>query len=127
MEQAEAAAQALHARLGLGLLAIGHSAGGHLATWLLARFCCMGAALPISGLFWLEPLMQTSLNRTLRLHAMEARRLSPGLLPSPRKPLHAALGDESREFLREKRGFAALWGGKAEVLPDSNHFTLLNR
>jgi arylformamidase len=125
-EQAEDAALRLHARLGLRLLAMGHSAGGHLAAWLLARRPEVGAALPISGLFWLEPLLATSLNAKLRLGLEEARRLSPALRPSAAKPLHAVVGgEESSEFLRQTREFAPLWGGTAEVLPGLNHFTVL--
>jgi arylformamidase len=124
--EAEAAAATLHARLGLPLLAMGHSAGGHLAAWLLCRCPCVAAALPVSGLFWLEPLIETSLNGKLRLDAGEARRLSPALLRSPGKPIHAAVGgDESGEFLRQTREFAPLWGGTSEVLPGLNHFTIL--
>lgn len=124
--QAEAAATVLHDRLGLPLLAMGHSAGGHLAAWLLCRCACVAAALPVSGLFWLEPLTATSVNGKLRLDADEARRLSPALLPSPDKPVHAVVGgEESGEFLRQTREFAPLWGGTSEVLPGLNHFTIL--
>ena len=126
-EQAEAAAERLYARLGLGLLAVGHSAGGHLAAWLLARLPCVGAALPISGLFWLEPLLATSLNGKLRLDLDEARRLSPAMMRAPGKPLHAVVGGmESGEFIRQTRDFAPLWDGTAEVLPGLNHFTILD-
>jgi arylformamidase len=128
-KQAEAAAHRLHARMGVPLLAAGHSAGGHLAAWLLARLPpeVVGAALPISGLFWLEPLLGTSINTALGLDAPKARALSPALLPNPERPLLAAVGGaESAEFLRQSRSFAALWSGRFEALPGLNHFTVLD-
>ena len=86
----------------------------------------VAAALPISGLFWLEPLIPTSINTALRLDAAMARALSPGLLPSPGRPLHAAVGGaESGEFLRQSREFAEGWGGGYEALPGLDHFTVL--
>jgi arylformamidase len=127
-EQAEAAARALHARMGAPMLVAGHSAGGHLAAWLLARLPAEVAAvaLPVSGLFWLEPLLPTSINAALGLDAATARALSPALLPPPGRPLVAAVGgEESGEFLRQSREFAALWGGRCEVLEGLNHFTVL--
>jgi arylformamidase len=126
--QAEAAARALHARMGVPVLAAGHSAGGHLAAWLLARMPAevVGAALPVSGVFWLEPLIGTSINTALGLDAATARALSPALLPAPGRPLHAVVGGaESGEFLRQSREFAALWGGGFEALDGLDHFTVL--
>ncbi len=124
--QMEQAAAVLHARIGLPLLAMGHSAGGHLAAWLLARLPCVAAALPISGLFWLEPLLGTSINHALGLDAATARAASPGRWPGPGKPLHAVAGGaESGEFLRQSRDFAAAWGGSFAALPGLDHFTVL--
>ncbi|MCS6890834.1 MAG: alpha/beta hydrolase, partial [Rhodovarius sp.] len=71
--QAEAACRALPRP---PVLAIGHSAGGHLAAMLLARGL-VPAALPISGLFDLSPLRRTSIGDALRLSEEEARALSP--------------------------------------------------
>ena len=34
-------------------------------------------------------------------------------------------GDESAEFLRQTRDFAAAWGGTAETLPGENHLTVI--
>lgn len=127
-KQAEAAALALRAHMGSSMLVSGHSAGGHLAAWLLARMPpeVVAAALPISGLFWLEPLLPTSINAALGLDAQAARALSPALLPPPGRPVIAAVGgEESGEFLRQSREFATAWGGRAEVLAGLNHFTVL--
>lgn len=128
VEQAEAAARALHARLGRPMLISGHSAGGQLSAMLLARLPAeiAAAALPISGLFWLEPLIPTSINTALGLDPAAARSLSPALLPSPGRSLHCAVGGaESGEFLRQSREFADLWGGSWEALPELDHFTVL--
>lgn len=127
--QAEAAARALHARLRRPMVVSGHSAGGHLAAHLLARMPAemVAAALPISGLFWLEPLIPTSINTALGLDATTARALSPALLPSPGRPIHAVVGGaESPEFLRQSAEFAPLWGGTSEALADLDHFTVLS-
>ncbi len=119
------------------ILATGHSAGGHLAAMLLATDWpaldpalgtdVVPAALPVSGVFELEPLLPTSIARALQLSREEARALSPRLTPSPGLPLHAVVGGaESDEFRRQTRDFAAAWGGTAEEIPGANHFTVLD-
>ncbi|MCO6415552.1 alpha/beta hydrolase [Siccirubricoccus sp. KC 17139] len=134
--QARAASAYLHRRSGRRLLAIGHSAGGHLAAMLLATEWrsldpglpadLVAAALPISGVFELEPLLPTSIATALRLTPEEARALSPRFLPPPGGAVHAVVGAvESAEFRRQNREFAAAWGGMAEELPGRNHFTVL--
>ena len=137
-EMREAAAF-LHRRLGgrRRLLAIGHSAGGHLAAMLMATDWraldpalpadLVPSGLPISGVFELEPLLPTTIAAALRLTPEEARRLSPRFLPAPGgAALHAVVGaEESAEFLRQGRDFAAAWGGSFEALPGRNHFTVL--
>lgn len=107
------------------VLATGHSAGGHLAAMLLASGH-VKAALPLSGLFDLEPLVQTSMNNALKLDAPEATALSPMTLPPPSGRLHAVVGgDEGAEYTRQSRGIAAAWGGTWESLPGLNHFTIV--
>ncbi|HYF08434.1 MAG TPA: alpha/beta hydrolase [Acetobacteraceae bacterium] len=108
------------------LLAIGHSAGGHLAAMLLAGGRA-GAALPMSGVFELEPLRATTIGTALNLTAEAARALSPRWMPAPGGPVHCVVGgDESNEFLRQTRDFAAAWDGSWEALPGRNHFTVLD-
>ncbi|WP_149536853.1 alpha/beta hydrolase [Siccirubricoccus phaeus] len=135
--QARAAAAYLHRRSGRRLLAMGHSAGGQLAALLLATEWraldpflppdLVAAALPISGVFELEPLLPTSMAAALRLTPEEARALSPRFLPPPGGALHAVVGGaESTEFRRQARDFAAAWGGTVEELPGCNHFTVLD-
>ncbi|MDN3567683.1 alpha/beta hydrolase [Paeniroseomonas aquatica] len=134
-EQLREAAAFLHRRSGRRLLAMGHSAGGHASAMLMATdWAARGlpaglvpAALPISGVFELWPLLGTSINAALGLDETTARAHSPALLlPPAGGRLHAVVGDaESGEFRRQTRDFAAHWGGSWEALPGANHFTVL--
>jgi arylformamidase len=123
--QIRRAAAFLQRRHGRTALATGHSAGGHLAAMLLADDAA-SAALPISGLFDLVPLVSTSMNVALRLDAAEARRLSPMFLPKPAGRLHAVVGDEEGPgFAGQSRGIAEAWGGTWESLRGHNHFSIV--
>ncbi|MBT2320872.1 alpha/beta hydrolase [Variovorax paradoxus] len=124
------------------IVVAGHSAGGHLATMLLA--CdwqsvapelpadLVKSALSISGLYELEPLRHAPfLADDIRLSAASALRLSPAAMPPPRGSLVAVVGgDESEEFLRQADLIAQAWGPKvviaAERVPQRNHMDVLN-
>ncbi|OMQ24505.1 alpha/beta hydrolase [Serratia oryzae] len=54
----------------------GHSAGGHLAAYW-QHHPCLQAVFPISGIFELEPLLDTYVNRQLRLTEQQMTTLSP--------------------------------------------------
>jgi len=134
--QMRAAAMFLWRRTGRRILAIGHSAGGHLAAMLLATDWraidpalpegLVAAAMPISGVFELAPLLQTTIGEGLGVDTTTARSLSPRFLPSPKKPLHCVVGGaESSEFLRQSRDMATAWGGGFEATPGDNHFTVI--
>lgn len=137
VEQMRRAAAFLHRRRGGRLLATGHSAGGQLSALLMATEWprwqrglpagMVGAALPVSGVFELAPLLGTSVAAPLHLTDQEVTRLSPRALPKPPSgALHAVVGGaESAEFIRQSRDFAAHWGGSFEALPGANHFTVL--
>jgi arylformamidase len=96
------------------------------------------AAVAISGVFDLAPLIPTSLNKALDLDDREAAALSPIHWPVPNgsTPGGTVLdclvgGDESPEFLRQSRMMADHWGGQGvetryEALPGLNHFTVLD-
>ena len=96
------------------------------------------AAVAISGVFDLAPLIPTSINQAVRLDAAEAAALSPIHWPVPdgSTPGGTVLdcvvgGDESAEFLRQSRMMADLWGARGvdtryEALPGLNHFTVLD-
>ena len=115
----------------------GHSAGGHLAACLLSEGR-VSAAVAISGVFDLEPLVPTSINAALRLDRLEARALSPIHWPAPNggapggTMLDCVVGaEETAEFVRQSRDMAAAWGAKGaqtrfESLPGLNHFTVLS-
>jgi arylformamidase len=133
VEQLRDAAAFLHRRSGRALLAMGHSAGGHLAAMLMATdWAARGlppivpASLPISGLFDLPPLLATTIADPLGLDAAEARRLSPLFMPAPGGRIHAVVGgDEGVEYIRQSRSIAEAWGGGWEALPGLNHFTVV--
>lgn len=134
--QIRTACAALYRRRPRRMLAIGHSAGGHLAAMLLATDWraldpalpadLVAAALPVSGVFELEPLLQTTIAEGLRLTPESARALSPRFLPSPGRPIQCLVGGaESDEFIRQSRDMAAAWGGRFEALPGADHFTVI--
>jgi arylformamidase len=135
--QMRAACVALHRRSGRRLLVAGHSAGGHLAAMLMATDWraidpalpdrLVGAALPVSGVFELEPLLGTSVGRALQLTPAEVHALSPRYMPPAPGPLHAVVGGaESAEFIRQTHDFAAAWRASSQELPEANHFTVLD-
>jgi arylformamidase len=131
------------ARLGRPLVVSGHSAGGHLAACMLATdWPAFDASLPadlvmaaytISGLFDLGPLVDTSINKAVRLDHAAARAASPLFWPTP---AHGSLdavvgGNESAEYFRQSQTIVDLWG-KAGIatrfgtVPDANHFTAIS-
>lgn len=114
----------------------GHSAGGHLA----ARLACANAPLaadirerlrraaPISGLFDLAPLMETRMNATLRLDAVEAAAESPAhLKPATGVDVVAWVGaDERPEFHRQARALRTHWPHvTTHVAPHRHHFDVI--
>lgn len=126
---------------------VGHSAGGHLAAMMLAcDWSMVGDDLPLalvknavsmSGLFDLEPVMQTpSVQVSLQLTAQQVAMASPARLPAPplregRGELTAVVGaDESSEFLRHNRLIQQAWGEQAvpvcEALKGLNHFSIVD-
>ncbi|MDQ7812537.1 alpha/beta hydrolase [Brevundimonas sp.] len=137
LRQVRAAVDAVRARTGARPVVFGHSAGGHMAACLLSEGRA-SAAVAISGVFDLAPLIPTSLNVALRLDAAEATALSPVHWPVPDGStpggtvLDCVVGaDESPEFLRQSKMMADLWGARGvetryEALPGLNHFTVLD-
>ncbi len=121
---------------------IGHSAGGHLATMLLA--CDWRAyaqdlpadlvknAMSVSGLYDLEPVMHTPfLKDSLRLTPEHVQLSSPAWLPRPRQgKLYTLVGaQESAEFLRHNGLMQKAWGTTTvpvcETIESRNHFSVL--
>ena len=137
LRQVRTAVDAVRARNGARPVVFGHSAGGHMAACMLSEGRA-SAAVAISGVFDLAPLIQTSLNAALDLDAREAAALSPIHWPVPNgsTPGGTVLdcvvgGDESPEFLRQSRMMADHWAARGvetryEALPGLNHFTVLD-
>ena len=121
---------------------IGHSAGGHLATMMLAcDWLAYDKTLPkhlvhkamsMSGLYELESVRATPfLTDSLRLTESDAVKVSPAWMPAPQKgSLTTVVGAlESEEFLRHNRLIQKSWGNKVvpvcEDILGTNHFSIL--
>ncbi len=140
VDQMRSACLLLWRRFGRRLLVLGHSAGGHLSATTLATDWAkhnapadlVPAAMAISGLFDLAPMIATSMNADFKLDDKEARRLSPLFWPAPQgKALDLVVGGaESSEFLRQSKTMHETWG-KAGVATryaapgGANHFTVI--
>jgi arylformamidase len=119
----------------------GHSAGGHLATMMLAALWPVydralpsdlyKGALAVSGVYDLRPLAQVDwLNGDLRLDEDTAWRLSPAFLPpATRAPLVLTVGGlESSEFKRQNALLAQRWRAvlaEDVAMPGADHFTVI--
>ena len=119
----------------------GHSAGGHLSALLaqtdwtrhgLADNAIKGA-MPISGLYDLEPIRLSYLNANVKLDAAMATAESPlAHIPKKAPPLLLICGAaELAEFPRQQRQFAAAWqkaglGVRQVELAGCNHFSILD-
>jgi len=114
-----------------GIAVAGHSAGGHLTAMVAAEPGVRGA-MPISGLFDLEPIRLSYLNDKVGLDEEEARRNSPMLhLPARSPPLIIAVGANELPELRRQsadyhaacvaRGLAA----RHLALAGHDHFSIL--
>jgi arylformamidase len=121
---------------------VGHSAGGHLVTMLLA--CDWKAyasdlpahlvtkALSISGLYELESVQATPyLKDSLRLSDDVVQRNSPAWMPAPKqRTLYSVAGGiESEEFIRHNFLIQQSWGKDrvpvAETLDGLQHFSIV--
>jgi arylformamidase len=110
----------------------GWSAGGHLAA-ITCDHPAVRGALPISGIFDLEPLSLNYLNAPLQLTAEDIETLSPlhrlraGL--APQRPVVG--GNELAELQRQSRNYAAAAQAQhldvsARILPGHHHFSILD-
>ncbi len=141
IEEMRQAAREL-AKLSDRLIISGHSAGGHLAACMLATdWKAYDASLPpqlvisayaISGLFELELLVPTSINKALGLDQATARAASPLFWKPPSHgSLDAVVGEaESAEYHRQSRNVVDVWGNagletRYGVVPAANHFTAI--
>jgi arylformamidase len=121
------------------IVVAGHSAGGHIAA-LLAHSPWpepppLSAALALSGLYDLEPVRLSYLNKVLKMDAAEASALSPiHRISRLAPPLVLAMGEsELPGFHDQQRDYAAALkaaGAPAEAVlttPDDDHFTIVER
>ncbi|WP_328393779.1 alpha/beta hydrolase [Nocardia sp. NBC_00416] len=115
----------------------GSSAGGHLTGALMVGGWqdeldlppdVVRAALPISGLFDLRPLVDSFANEWLALTSERAAAASPALHVGPPGPscVIAVAEHDGRGFLDQSRRFHQLWSPHAPsrllVVPDRNHY-----
>lgn len=114
----------------------GHSAGGHL----VARMATYGSGLsdavadrlhnivPISPVGDLRPLLETSMNRDLKLDAETAMAESPTLNKKTLKvPVHVWVGgDERPVFLKQARMLSDAWGAGLTIEKDRHHFDVID-
>ena len=134
-------AAVLHRRFQRPVSVSGHSAGGHLAAELAATDWpafsqdlppgLVSRAVPVSGLFDLRPLVETSINGALGLDMESALACSPANRPAPSNtPVVTVVGgDESSEFHRQNDILRQSWGRETVLahiaVPGANHFTVL--
>lgn len=108
----------------------GHSAGGHL-TAMHRNHPAVTHALPVSGLFDLEPISQGRLNDKLKLSDEEIERFSPMRDIGHGAPMVVTVGDAERpELIRHSNEYAhaCIEVGERVVyvpLPDADHFSIL--
>jgi arylformamidase len=136
-----AAIEAAAGMVGGPLALTGHSAGGHLASRMVAAGTPLSQptlarvqnVVSISGLHDLRPLMRTAMNQTLHIDEAEALAESPALL----RPVEGTRitcwvgGAERDEFIRQNALLANVWTGlgaatAAIVEPDRHHFTIID-
>lgn len=127
-----AAAAALPAALPAdALVLVGHSAGGQIVAELALRATGIAGILAISGVFDLEPLIDTSLNAKLGLDSDSAHAASPIHRVSAAPPaIFAVGGGETGAFQEQSRRMCEAWtaaGNEAELLivPKADHFSIL--
>jgi acetyl esterase/lipase len=113
------------------LIVGGHSAGGHLAA-MVADLAEVHAILPLSGLFDLEPIRQSYLNKACRMDEGEAHALSPlhHLPPEPKRMAIGVGAGELDELRWQTEAYAeatqrAGWPVTVLALEQHHHFSVL--
>lgn len=118
------------------LILAGHSAGAQLAIDLSmdppAGAPAIAGIVAISGVFDLEPLLDTTVNARLRLDPTAARAASPihRVLPSAPRTVFAVGALETQAFRNQTAAMARAWaeaGNSATeiTVADADHFSIL--
>ena len=123
------------------IVVAGSSAGAHLAAMLAmpgalpdgaGRFFTVRAAVLVSGIYELEPLVGTTINTALALEPSSARQVSPALFPLHGFPRALVCWGavETHEFKRQSRDFADALGAAGTPcqtfeVPQCNHFDVI--
>jgi arylformamidase len=123
------------------IVVAGSSAGAHLAAMVAmpdvlpdgeGGSYAIRAAVLVSGIYELEPLVGSSINSALALNPVTARQVSPSLLPLHGFPRSVVCWGavETQEFKRQSRDFAnalATAGTPCETfeVPLRNHFDVI--
>lgn len=143
IEQVRRACLFMWQRYNRPMLLVGHSAGGHLASAMVATDWpalypkapadLVPAGYAISGVFDLAPLVGISVNQDLKLDAAAARDVSPLYWPiRPGRVFDAVCGGlESDEFKRQSHTLAGTWGKagattRSGEIAGTNHFTVID-
>lgn len=119
------------------MIITGHSAGGHLATCASLEWGrhqpSIAALVPVSGIFDLQPIIETSLNKVLCLDQEAAAALSPMRRSPPSVPVVVFVGDDETDgFISQSRNYVdhcnASGHGRAELvrIGRSNHYSILS-
>ncbi|WP_420812362.1 alpha/beta hydrolase [Pararhodobacter oceanensis] len=116
------------------IVVTGHSAGGHLS----ARMACsdqsadwtrrLARVVPISPLSDLAPLMQTAMNKDLRIDPAEAAAESPARLQK-REDVGCTVwvgGQERPSFLWQARLLSEAWDCPWHVATGAHHFDVID-
>jgi arylformamidase len=143
IEQIRRACLFMWQRYSRPMLVVGHSAGGHLASAMVATDWAslypkapadlVPAGYAMSGVFDLVPLVGISVNQDLRLDAAEARKVSTLHWPlKPGRSFDAVCGGlESDEFKQQSHTLAQVWGQagaatRSAEIAGTNHFTVID-
>lgn len=118
------------------LILVGHSAGAQIAVELAMSAARVSAPIAgivsISGVFDLEPLLDTSVNAKLGLDTASARAASPihRVRPGAPRTLFAVGALETPAFQGQTARMAQAWadagnGASELTVPDADHFSIL--
>ncbi|OTG87176.1 hypothetical protein B9T31_06095 [Acinetobacter sp. ANC 4558] len=106
---------------------IGHSAGAHLAI-LSHQHPLVQSIVAISGLYYLEPLIETVPDEKLFINQLDYLNLSPGLtFSSLEKNIFICVGgNELPEFIAQSVLASEHWQLETSIIDNEDHFSILD-